>query len=277
MGAVGSRPLLYEGEGTGMFSPEAMFAVVPVWLTLVFLFLLPAVEPAVPVVGMLFPSQTALVASGVLVHHGVLPVAGVFALAVAGALAGNVLGYGVGRRWGDRLEGALPGRLTGSRSYRLALATVGARHGRAVLLGRFNGGLRTLVPALCGSVQVPWRPYLGWSLLAALLWAPCCVGIGLLAGSSWEKWGGSGVLACASVVLLLTTSVPLLLTARGEHTRAARASCAEEGPVQGSSGGHAAAGDVRVTAARRGSAPAPLPAGPGRSGPRGTAGARTTL
>lgn len=170
-----------------MFSPEAVFAVVPVWPTLVIVFPLPVVEPAVPLVGVLFPSRTALVASGALTHHGVLPVEGVFAPAAAGAPAGHVLGYGVGRRRGDRLEGALPGRLAGSRSYRPAPATVGARHSRAGLFGRFNGGLRTPVPALCGSVRAPWRPYPGWSVPAALLWAPCCVGLGLLAGGPWRS------------------------------------------------------------------------------------------
>lgn len=42
-----------------MFSPEAVFAVVPVWLTLVIVFLLPAVEPAVPVGALLCGARAA--------------------------------------------------------------------------------------------------------------------------------------------------------------------------------------------------------------------------
>lgn len=234
----------------------AVLAVAPVWLMLVVVFLLPAVEPVVPVVGMLFPSQTVLVASGVLANRGVLPVVGAFTVAVLGAVAGNVLGHAVGRRWGARISASLPERMTRSRAYGAALGTVGTYYGRAVLLGRFNGGLRSLVPVLCGTVRVPWAPYLGWSLLAALLWAPACVGTGLLAGSSWQKWGGSGVLAVASVVLLLTTSLPLLLSARKSRD-----------------GGTGRGG--RVTDARPGTPPARPPLGPDRSGPQERSAVRT--
>jgi membrane protein DedA with SNARE-associated domain len=183
---------------------QEQLAAVPAWLTLLIVFLLPMAEPSLPLLGMLLPSQTALMASGVLAHHGSLPVSAAIAMAVLGALAGNVIGHLLGRRWGPRL--------TGSRGYRAALHTVGTYSARAVLLGRFNAALRTLVPVMCGAAGVPWARYLGLSLLGSLLWAPSCVAVGLLAGGSWQKWGGSGVLAAGSAVLLLTSSLPMLLS-----------------------------------------------------------------
>ncbi len=193
---------------------EAQLSTVPVWLTLVIVFLLPTVEPVLPVLGMLLPSQTALVVSGVLTHQGSLPLAGALTAAVLGAVAGNLLGHAVGRVWGGRLAAGLPARVTESRKYRAALSAVSTYSGRAVLLGRFNVALRTMVPVMCGTVRVPWGPYLGWSVLGSLLWAPSCVALGLLAGSSWQQWGGSGVLVEASVLLLVTTSLPPLLSLR---------------------------------------------------------------
>ncbi|MGY0017684.1 DedA family protein [Streptomyces sp. cg35] len=200
---------------------QEQLAAVPAWLTLLIVFLLPMAEPALPLLGMLLPSQTALMASGVLAHHGSLPVPAAIAMAVLGALAGNVVGHLVGRRWGPRLAANLPARVTGSRSYRTALHTVGTYSARAVLLGRFNAALRTLVPVMCGAAGVPWARYLGLSLLGSLLWAPSCVAVGLIAGGSWQKWGGSGVLAGASAALLLTSSLPMLLSYR--KTRNAQA------------------------------------------------------
>jgi membrane protein DedA with SNARE-associated domain len=102
--------------------------------------------------------------------------------------------------------------VTGSPGYRAALHTVGAYSARAVLLGRFNAVLRTLVPVMCGAVGVPWARFVGLSLLGSLLWAPSCVAVGMVAGGSWQKWGGSGVLAAGGAVLLLTSSLPMLLS-----------------------------------------------------------------
>jgi membrane protein DedA with SNARE-associated domain len=188
-------------------------AAVPAWLTLLIVFLLPMAEPSLPLLGMLLPSQTALRASGVLAHHGALPVSAAIAMAVLGALAGKVIGHLLGRRRGPRLTANLPARVTGSGGYRAALHTVGTYSAGAVLLGRFNAALRTLVvPVRCGAAGVPWARYLGLSLLGSLLWAPSCVAVGLLAGGSWQKWGGSGVLAAGSAVPLLTSSLPMLLS-----------------------------------------------------------------
>lgn len=193
---------------------QTQLSAVPVWLTLVIVFLLPTMEPVLPVLGMLLPSQTALVVSGVLAHHGTLPLAGALTVAVLGAVAGNVLGHLVGRMWGARIAAGLPARVTQSRKYRAALSAVSTYSGRAVLLGRFNVALRTMVPVMSGTVRVPWSRYLLWSVVGSLLWAPACVVMGLLAGSSWQQWGGSGVLAGASVLLLVTTSLPALLSLR---------------------------------------------------------------
>ncbi|MGX1756550.1 DedA family protein [Streptomyces lydicus] len=193
---------------------QEQLAAVPVWPALLIAFLLPMAEPALPLLGVLLPSQTALMASGVLAQHGSLPVPGVIAVAVLGALVGNVLGHLVGRRWGANLAAHLPTRVTNSHGYRTALDMVGTYSARAVLLGRFNAALRTLVPLICGAAGVSWGRFVGLSLLGSLLWAPGCVAVGLLAGGSWQRWGGSGVLAGASAALLLTSCVPMLLAYR---------------------------------------------------------------
>jgi hypothetical protein len=38
------------------------------------------------------------------------------------------------------------------------------------------------------------------------------VAVGLIAGGSWQKCGGSGVLAGAGAAVLLTSSLPMLLS-----------------------------------------------------------------
>ena len=69
---------------------------------LTFLFLIVALESA----GVWVPGETALIAAGVLASGGHLSIVAVIAVAAAGAILGDNVGYWIGRRYGRRL--ALP-------------------------------------------------------------------------------------------------------------------------------------------------------------------------
>ncbi|MGW7602471.1 DedA family protein [Streptomyces sp. WAC05858] len=216
-------------EGTAMAWLEDELSAMPVWWALSLVFLLPALEPALPVVGMLLPSQTALVTGGVLAHRGVLPVAGVLAGAVFGSLAGNLLGYAVGRKCGAGVTARLLPRVVASHRCGTFAGVVRRYSGRAVVLGRFNMALRAFVPLVCGTARLPLRRFLAWSLLGGLLWGPAFVSLGLLAGASWQEWGGPGMAAGASILVLLITTLPVFgalrrgrLTGTGTRTPRAR-------------------------------------------------------
>jgi membrane protein DedA with SNARE-associated domain len=63
-----------------------------------------------------------------------------------------------------------------------------ARHGPlAVLLGRWVGVLRTLVPALAGMNRMPYRRFLLFNALGGAAWATTVVMLGYLAGASWRR------------------------------------------------------------------------------------------
>lgn len=255
-----------------MFSSEAVFAVGTVWPTLVIVFPLPVGEPPVPLVGVLFPSRTALVASGALTHHGMLPVEGCSRRRRPGRRRAMCSGTGwagvgatgwkalspagspargpIGRRRPRWAPGtAVPGCSAGStgacapRFQRCA-----ARCGRAG--GRNRGG--RCRPRCCGR--------------------PAVWGSGCSPGAPGEV----GRFGCAGLRVGRAAADHIVAAAAHGPRRARPAARAEEAGARGPSGGPAAAGGVRVTAARRGSAAVPLPAGSGRSGPRETAGARTT-
>jgi membrane protein DedA with SNARE-associated domain len=50
------------------------------------------------------------------------------------------------------------------------------RHGpKAVLIGRFVGVLRAVVPAVVGDARMPYRRFLFWNALGAILWTPSII------------------------------------------------------------------------------------------------------
>ncbi|MFB6712567.1 DedA family protein [Streptomyces sp. NPDC056237] len=144
--------------------------------------LLPALEAALPLVGALMPGQTAVLMGGVLAWHGQVTVVAALLTAVAGAVAGNLIGYAVGRRWNTRVLSRIPEGGRWQRYTERALGLIERRGGAAVFVGRFTAVLRTLVPALCGATRMPLRRYLGWSLVSSAVWAPAFVLIGYAMG-----------------------------------------------------------------------------------------------
>lgn len=111
--------------------------------------------------------------------------------AAGGAILGDNLGYWVGRRagWGLLLR---VGRLLGRTPEQMeTLRERFLRHaGKSVLLGRFVAVLRVLAGPIAGAVRMPYRRFLLFNMLGAVLWASTMVGLAWLggAGSPSIRW-----------------------------------------------------------------------------------------
>jgi membrane protein DedA with SNARE-associated domain len=130
----------------------------------------------------------------------------VIALAAAGAIVGDNIGYLIGRKGGRWLL-ERPGRF---HRQRLEVLRVGEpffeRHGpKAVFFGRFVLGLRVWASWLAGATHMHWRSFVVWNALGGICWA---TGIGLLAyflgnsaGNAIETFGIYGLIAAVVAVI----------------------------------------------------------------------------
>ena len=58
------------------------------------------------------------------------------------------------------------------------------RHGhKAIVLARFTPFIRTFLPFVAGMGEMQYKRFLGWSVLASILWVLVCGGAGYLFGS----------------------------------------------------------------------------------------------
>lgn len=76
----------------------------------------------------------------------------------------------------------------------------------AVFLGRFIGFARALVPFVAGASRMPYRQFLVYNALGAVLWTVGCVLLGYFLRASWqvaERWIGRTSLVAGVVVLLV--------------------------------------------------------------------------
>ena len=134
--------------------------------------------------GVPLPGETTLIAFGVLASQGHYDIAWVIAVAAAGAIIGDNLGYWLIGRWGGRALFARWAWLDAYADRVLPRAEkVMQRHGgKAVFFGRFVAVLRYTVAWIAGITRMQWDKFLLWNAAGGIAWATL---VGLL-----SYWGG---------------------------------------------------------------------------------------
>ncbi|MFC3608631.1 bifunctional DedA family/phosphatase PAP2 family protein [Stutzerimonas tarimensis] len=121
------------------------------------------------VVGLLVPGTLIVLALAVLAGSGVLSLGETLMLAYLGGLAGDLVSYALGRRYHQNIR-----RLKGLRDHPewlLRAELYFRRYGVASLLvGRFIGPLRPMLPMTAGMLDMPFPRFLLVSLLASAGW-----------------------------------------------------------------------------------------------------------
>jgi membrane-associated protein len=108
------------------------------------------------------------------------------AAVVSGSLAGETLGFVIGRFFGPRLLGSRLGRRIGERHMIRAERWLDRRGGLAILLSRFLPIMHALIPVTVGASHYPYRRFIAWTAPACLVWAAIYVSVGQAAGASYQ-------------------------------------------------------------------------------------------
>ncbi len=108
-----------------------------------------------------------------------------WASAALGALVGDVVSHWAGSRFRSHVPRLWP---LSRRPDMLAAgqAAVIGHGGKAVIIGRFVGPLRPVVPLVAGMMSMPRRSFLLFAVPACLLWAPAYLLPGMMFGASLE-------------------------------------------------------------------------------------------
>jgi membrane protein DedA with SNARE-associated domain len=165
--------------------------------------------------GIPLPGETALIAFGVLAAQGHYSIVAVIAVAAAGAIVGDNLGYAIIGRWGGRnlLERWGPLRRFSER-YLPPTERLMEKHGdKVVFFGRFVTVLRYTAAWVAGIAGMPWRKFLFWNAAGGICWATL-VGLvayyaGNAAADAIQRYGiyAAAVIAVAALVFFLITHV----------------------------------------------------------------------
>lgn len=178
----------------------------PEWLGLT-IFIIACLE-CLAVAGILIPGTVVLFTLAMLAGSGALSLWETLLLAYTGGLLGDAISYGLGRRFhqGIRRLPVLrdhPEWLGGAENYF-------KRYGVASLLvGRYIGPLRPMLPLVAGMLDMPFVRFVLVSMLAAAGWAIAYMLPGWATGAALRLplpegfWSAAGIVAAAIALLLL--------------------------------------------------------------------------
>lgn len=177
---------------------------------------------AVESAGVPVPGETALIAAGLLASTGHLDLAVVIVVAAGAAIAGDNVGYLIGRTGGRRLL-ERPGRFERHRREILVRGEpFFERHGpKAVFLGRWVAVLRIGAAWLAGANRMPWRSFLFWNALGGIAWAAGVAVLAYALGPVAERLIHDASLAAgAAIAILVLLRVAQLWRRRAGERRA---------------------------------------------------------
>lgn len=137
-------------------------------------------------IGLVIPGDTVvLVASsgtGNLVEYFALIV-----VVIVGALAGESIGFGLGRYFGPKIRASRLGRRLGEEHWIRAENYLDRRGGIAVLISRFLPVLHSLVPLTVGMSTMSYRRFLAWTTPACIIWSIAYASAGWAAAESFRE------------------------------------------------------------------------------------------
>ena len=151
------------------------------YMGILFAFLIAFTE-SLPLVGTVIPGSLTMSIIGVLAGRGIISLEATLLWATLGALAGDSVGFFVGKYYNEHL------RFIRSFKKYLKWLTLGEaffhKHGgKSILIGRFVGPVRSSVPLIAGLLKMSWVHFFVAAIPSAILWAVAYLLPGVLIGT----------------------------------------------------------------------------------------------
>jgi membrane protein DedA with SNARE-associated domain len=154
----------------------------------------------------LVPSETTVIAAGVLAASGDLRIELILPAAAAGAIVGDNVSFWVGRTLGERIAERL---FSGSRRRQLDRAhrMIEERGGYLIVIARFIPGGRTAATFAAGSLDWAWLRFIKFDVAAGAIWGSYAGLLGYFGGRTFKDSPFKGFLVAFGIALAITAGV----------------------------------------------------------------------
>jgi membrane-associated protein len=133
-------------------------------------------------VGFFLPGDSLLVTAGVFAGAGHMKLAELLSLVTLCSIAGDQLGYLIGRKAGENLYKREDSRFFKKRHLESAHEFYERFGGKTIIIARFVPIIRTFCPPVAGAANMRYRRYLAYDIIGGFLWVWSMVLVGYTLG-----------------------------------------------------------------------------------------------
>jgi len=138
-------------------------------------------------VGLFTPGETVVILGAILAAQGKLDPVLVFFSIIAGAYAGDLFGFWLGKRFGQQIILKIGKKIGYTETHFERTHLFFEKWGWiAITGGRFIGIFRSLLPATIGSIQYDFKRFALFDLIGVCAWTSAFFGLGYFLGDSWS-------------------------------------------------------------------------------------------
>lgn len=134
-------------------------------------------------IGFFLPGDTLLFGAGILASQGTLNLWHLLIVVIVAAIAGDNVGYSIGRRTGKRLFKKKDGILFRHEHIERAEKFYEAHGGKTIIMARFIPVVRTFAPMVAGMGKMPRRRFMAFNVIGGILWGGGVTLLGYWIGS----------------------------------------------------------------------------------------------
>jgi len=164
----------------------------------------------------LVPSESMVIIAGTLAATGDLQLILVILVAWAGAVIGDNISYGIGKLAGERTVRRLFRHEKAHRGFDWAEQQLEERGSYIIVIARFIPFGRTAVTFTAGYTRgLPWHRFVGYDLIAGVLWATYATMLGYVGGKQFEEQPWKGVVLGIGIAFAVAFAVEWIRHRRG--------------------------------------------------------------
>lgn len=171
-------------------------------------------------VGFFLPGDSLLVTAGVFAASGQLHISELLLLVPVCAIAGDQIGYWIGRKAGQALYNREDSLVFRKKHLQRAHEFYEKYGGKTVILARFVPIIRTFCPPVAGAAEMPYPRYFAYDVAGGLLWGGGMILVGYTLGRQVPNID-KNIHYVIAVVIFLSLLPPIIGFLRSRSSAAA--------------------------------------------------------
>jgi len=153
-------------------------------------------------IGFFFPGDTLLLSAGVFAGQGKLSLAAIFVVVSLAAIAGDNVGYHIGKRYGRQLFRKPDGLVFRQQYVQQAEAFYEKYGSKTMLFAHFIPVVRTFAPAVAGVAHMKYKQFVIFDAIGDIAWAVIVTLIGYWFGTKIPNVDHYILFAISAVVII---------------------------------------------------------------------------